>query len=51
MGDIVVWDNLVLQHGRPPLSAVTRRRLQRGSCATESLYEMHPDFKVEVEAA
>ena len=34
MGDIVVWDNLALQHGRPPLGAVTRRRLQRGSCAT-----------------
>lgn len=45
--DIVIWDNIALQHGRPPLGRVTRRRLQRVSVATESLIDMHPDFAVD----
>jgi taurine dioxygenase len=28
-GDFLVWDNLALQHGRPPTPAGARRRLQR----------------------
>lgn len=44
-GDLVIWDNWRLQHGRPALENVTRRTLQRAVVARQSLYEQIPDFR------
>jgi taurine dioxygenase len=43
-GDLVIWDNYALQHGRPAISGVRRRRLQRASVAQRSLLEQMPEF-------
>jgi taurine dioxygenase len=43
-GDLVVWDNIALQHGRPTIEGVRRRRLQRASVAQRSLLEQIPDY-------
>ena len=42
-GDVVLWDNLALQHARGDLSGVGRRDLQRVCCGV-SLYEMYPEL-------
>jgi len=42
-GDIVIWDNLALQHARGDLSSVGRRELQRVCCGV-SLYDMYPEL-------
>jgi taurine dioxygenase len=44
-GDLLIWDNIQLQHARPALEGVTRRRLQRVVVAERSLYEQVPDFR------
>ena len=44
-GDIIIWDNILLQHSRPALDGVTRRKLQRVVVAERGLYEQAPDFK------
>ena len=33
-GDLLIWDNLALQHARPSIEGVTRRKLQRVTIAT-----------------
>lgn len=33
-GDLMIWDNLALQHARPDIEGVTRRKLQRATIAT-----------------
>lgn len=33
-GDLLIWDNLALQHARPDIAGITRRRLQRATIAT-----------------
>ena len=33
-GDLLIWDNLALQHARPDIEGVTRRKLQRATIAT-----------------
>ena len=33
-GDLVIWDNLALQHARPSIEGITRRKLQRVTIAT-----------------
>jgi taurine dioxygenase len=43
-GDLLVWDNLALQHGRPDLTGVRPRRLQRASVAARSLAEQIPEY-------
>lgn len=43
-GDLLLWDNLALQHGRPDLTGITPRRLQRAAVAERSLTEQLPDF-------
>jgi taurine dioxygenase len=43
-GDLVIWDNLALQHGRPSLEGCTPRRLQRVTLATKSFGELCPDI-------
>ena len=43
-GDLIVWDNVALQHGRPAINGVRRRMLQRASVAERSLLEQIPDY-------
>lgn len=43
-GDLLIWDNYALQHGRADLEGVTRRRLQRASVARRSMMEQLPQF-------
>lgn len=43
-GDLLIWDNLALQHGRPSLEGCTPRRLQRVTLATKSFGELCPDL-------
>ncbi len=33
-GDLLIWDNLALQHARPSIEGITRRKLQRVTIAT-----------------
>jgi taurine dioxygenase len=47
IGDLVVWDNLAVQHGRRDQAAVPRRTLRRVVCAEKSIYEQHPQFHYE----
>jgi taurine dioxygenase len=43
-GDLVIWDNLAVQHGRPGLDKVTARHLQRMSVSDVPGVEMLPDY-------
>jgi taurine dioxygenase len=43
-GDLILWDNIALQHGRNAIRGVARRRLQRASVAQRSLLEQMPDY-------
>lgn len=45
-GDLVIWDNLRLQHARPAFARGLRRRLQRVVVAERSLTEQIPDFRL-----
>ena len=44
-GDLVIWDNLRLQHARPAFPPGRPRRLQRVVVAEQSLREQIPDFR------
>ena len=43
-GDLVIWDNIALQHSRPDLTAHTPRRLRRIAIAAKSFFELCPQF-------
>lgn len=43
-GDLLIWDNLALQHGRPGLDHLSRRRLQRVTVADVSGEDMLPQY-------
>jgi taurine dioxygenase len=44
-GDLVIWDNMSMQHGRPPLGDnVKKRSLRRIGVAEKELLELCPDF-------
>lgn len=43
-GDLVIWDNLALQHSRPDLSNCHPRRLQRIAIADKSFFDLCPQF-------
>lgn len=43
-GDLIIWDNIALQHGRREMAGVRRRKLQRASVAERSLLEQIPDY-------
>ncbi len=43
-GDLVIWDNHAVQHGRPSLKTVTARHLQRMSVSDVSGVHMLPDY-------
>jgi taurine dioxygenase len=41
-GDLIVWDNIALQHGRPDLPSGVRRTLQRVELGTHGYDELMP---------
>jgi alpha-ketoglutarate-dependent taurine dioxygenase len=43
-GDLVVWDNRALQHGRPDVSQVGSRTLRRVAVARQGFFEQFPQF-------
>ncbi len=42
-GDLVIWDNIALQHARSALPVMTRRTLQRVIVAEKRFSELYPD--------
>lgn len=46
-GDVVVWDNIALQHARSDLTGCHPRRMQRIVCARKSFFELLPQFSLE----
>jgi taurine dioxygenase len=44
VGDLVIWDNLALQHGRPDFPDNEERTLQRVVLGTKSAHELVPDL-------
>jgi taurine dioxygenase len=49
-GDLVVWDNLAVQHGRADQSAVARRTLRRVVCGEQSFAQQNPQMQYRAEA-
>lgn len=45
LNDLVIWDNLALQHARGDVSKVGNRTLHRVVNAKESLYDTYPQFR------
>jgi taurine dioxygenase len=43
-GDLLLWDNLALQHGRPDVRGVWPRRLQRAAVSERSMAEQIPEY-------
>jgi taurine dioxygenase len=43
-GDLVIWDNLALQHGRPDQQATGKRRLRRIAVADKTFFQLCPQF-------
>jgi taurine dioxygenase len=43
-GDLVIWDNLAAQHGRPDQRATGRRRLRRIAVADKTFFQLCPQF-------
>jgi alpha-ketoglutarate-dependent taurine dioxygenase len=46
-GDLLIWDNIAVQHARGHLAGAGRRTLQRVGAGEKSLYEMCPQFSRE----
>ena len=42
-GDLVIWDNVALQHARPPIADGTRRTLRRVVCGTPYQHLIPPE--------
>jgi taurine dioxygenase len=45
-GDLVIWDNIALQHSRCDLAGMTPRKLQRIVVADKSFFDLLPQFQV-----
>jgi len=43
-GDLVIWDNLAVQHGRRDQQATARRRLRRIAVADKTFFQLCPQF-------
>jgi taurine dioxygenase len=43
-GDLVIWDNIALQHGRHDQHATGRRRLRRIAVADKTFFQLCPQF-------
>jgi len=46
-GDLVIWDNIALQHGRPDQANTRRRRLRRVAVADKTFYQLCPEFRAD----
>lgn len=46
-GDLVIWDNIALQHARPDQAATPRRRLRRVAVADKTFFQLCPQFDPE----
>lgn len=44
-GDLLIWDNIALQHCRPALDPRYRRRMQRVGAAEKTLREQYPEWE------
>lgn len=44
-GDLIIWDNIALQHCRPALDPSYRRRMQRVGAAEKTLREQYPEWE------
>lgn len=44
-GDLVIWDNIALAHGRPDQTGVARRRLRRIAVADKTFFQLCPQFQ------
>lgn len=47
-GDLLIWDNLALQHGRPPLDPAIPRRMQRVASGRKTLREQVPGYNLSI---
>ena len=47
MGDLVIWDNLAVQHARGDQSHLTRRTLRRVVCGELGFFEQQPEMRFE----
>lgn len=45
-GDLLIWDNLALQHARCDLTGMTPRTLQRVAVADKSFFDLLPQFEI-----
>ena len=45
-GDFIVWDNLSIQHGRPPLDPSYPRKMQRVTSGRKTLREQVPHYNL-----
>ncbi|HSB95292.1 MAG TPA: TauD/TfdA family dioxygenase [Spongiibacteraceae bacterium] len=46
-GDLVIWDNIALQHARPDMTGCIPRVLQRVCVADKTFFELCPQFDLE----
>jgi taurine dioxygenase len=44
-GDLIIWDNLALQHGRPDISCAGPRTLHRVTLGEKSFFDLYPSFQ------
>jgi taurine dioxygenase len=44
VGDLIIWDNIAVHHGRPPLPERGERTLQRVTLGTKTAYELVPNL-------
>jgi taurine dioxygenase len=49
-GDLIVWDNLAVQHARGDQSHTSRRTLRRVVCGEKTFFEQHPQMYFEATA-
>ena len=45
IGDVVIWDNIAMQHARGDISEVGVRRLQRAVIGEAGFFEQYPEFE------
>jgi taurine dioxygenase len=46
-GDLVMWDNIALQHGRPDQTQAGPRRMRRIAVADKTFFELCPQFNID----
>ena len=46
-GDLVIWDNIALAHGRHDQAATAKRRLRRIAVADKTFFQLCPQFRVD----